>query len=125
MEVAAKTDIAKPIKAKQIKPFIAFFFTSNCFPSSTDSIRGVNIFINKIEYKHPSGKLAFTRIRTVRMAAPIANKVRPEALVGDVTGSVSIPLLLLIGAAVDTRLQMEFHDKNPIPQIKLCMHSLQ
>ena len=48
------------------------------------------IFINKMEYKHPSGRFAFKRISTVIIAAPIANTTRPLALVGLVTGSVNI-----------------------------------
>ena len=43
-----------------------------------------------MEYKHPSGRLAFKRINVVIIAAPIANTTRPLALVGLVTGSVNI-----------------------------------
>ena len=48
------------------------------------------IFINKMEYKHPSGRFAFKRTKVVKIAAPIANTTRPLALVGLVTGSVNI-----------------------------------
>ena len=59
-------------------------------PRFPNSISGVIMFMIRIEYRQPSGRLAFNRISTVMIAAPRENSTRPCALVGEVTGSVSM-----------------------------------
>ena len=88
--LAASKTLPNPTIATPPNMKAAFLRRVNCLPSSALSIIGVSIFIIKIEYKQPSGRFALMRIKTVMIAAPKAKIVLPCALVGEVTGSVSI-----------------------------------
>ena len=88
--LAASNTLPNPTTATLAKIILAFLRSANCFPDKLFSIIGENIFINRIEYKHPSGRFALIRISTVNIAAPNAKIQRPCALVGEVTGSVNI-----------------------------------
>ena len=54
------------------------------------SITGVNIFTSRIEKHTPSGRLAKSLIKTVKIAASPAKTIFPARVVGLVTGSVSM-----------------------------------
>ena len=76
------------------------------------SIAGLNIFINRIEYNTPSGRLALILINTVKKAAPIAKITLPAELVGLVTGSVNMKIAPNITPPVN-KWNNGYHNPSP------------
>ena len=96
--VASDTFVNDPtatIITKQIAEIIAVLLRILAasliwLPSNNLSIAGVNIFINRIEYRTPSDILLLKRNNTVKHPAPTPYTILPGNVTGVVTGSVTM-----------------------------------